>query len=46
MRHALHLNSYEEIIFGQEAIWKFSTQKENYQEVITVRKWSVIIKHI
>lgn len=43
---ALNLNSFEEIIFGQEAIWKFSVQKENYQEVITVRKQGVIIKYI
>jgi len=42
---ALNLNFFEEIIFGQEAIWKFLVQKEGYQEVITVRKQSVIVKY-
>lgn len=42
---ALNLNFFEEIIFGQEAIWKFLVQEEGYQEVITVRKQSVIVKY-
>lgn len=43
---AVNFSYFEEIIFGQESIWKFLVQKEDYQKGITVGKLGVIVKYI